>query len=688
MCALVDHHGWPARAFVCFRLPFENMDLEDIDVRFLEKYSGKLLILSVVAWVFVTFASHPAIANPEGPVVASEDAEQSLKAGRQALEQNALREALQHFRKAVAALPTSVPAQAYRGSVAEMLGEFDEALEAYTEAARLEPSVTHSYLLGSLAERMGKTALAVQWLKASLAGSTGEGMAEYLFRVLVESRDREAVLNFARSRGWVREGADYCGLPVTGVTRETLALLAMLIHPERADCLISVGVAITDGGSARLARFIWQIVIRNTPDAVARQQVERYLRVRLPAHDVSKLAESLNVVGHRLYNRSKKPIEAIEAYKKAIADDPNFSWPYPNIGVIYYERGQLGEALMWLRQAVVVNPDHWRAQVSLGVVTGRLKRYDEALVAFRRAVALNPEDAYSQAQLGRLLLHFGREDEGVQALQAAVRLNRDLAQERELLERKLGERMALVEEALQLSGAKKAIFQVQSQLQVQLRRSPLAAGPGGQAVIEIFVRHFQSDELYAVITKSLLDNFYHERMLVLLPWLRSPLSKKFTQLEAEADAPGNEKDLEAFAQRLNDSGLAQERLALVRRLDEAVGLTDSVLDGATIAIQGMTKLNPEITSPRHLEQAELEKELQAAYPAVQQALLTTVLYAYRSVSDQELTQYVEFWESETGRWFNRVFRKALLHALKNATDEAADQIAKSGRLPKPKRDEL
>ncbi|HLC40530.1 MAG TPA: tetratricopeptide repeat protein [Methylomirabilota bacterium] len=657
-------------------------------MRLLEKYSGKLLILSVVAWVFVTFASHPAIANPEGPVVASEDAEQSLKAGRQALEQNALREALQHFRKAVAALPTSVPAQAYRGSVAEMLGEFDEALEAYTEAARLEPSVTHSYLLGSLAERMGKTALAVQWLKASLAGSTGEGMAEYLFRVLVESRDREAVLNFARSRGWVREGADYCGLPVTGVTRETLALLAMLIHPERADCLISVGVAITDGGSARLARFIWQIVIRNTPDAVARQQVERYLRVRLPAHDVSKLAESLNVVGHRLYNRSKKPIEAIEAYKKAIADDPNFSWPYPNIGVIYYERGQLGEALMWLRQAVVVNPDHWRAQVSLGVVTGRLKRYDEALVAFRRAVALNPEDAYSQAQLGRLLLHFGREDEGVQALQAAVRLNRDLAQERELLERKLGERMALVEEALQLSGAKKAIFQVQSQLQVQLRRSPLAAGPGGQAVIEIFVRHFQSDELYAVITKSLLDNFYHERMLVLLPWLRSPLSKKFTQLEAEADAPGNEKDLEAFAQRLNDSGLAQERLALVRRLDEAVGLTDSVLDGATIAIQGMTKLNPEITSPRHLEQAELEKELQAAYPAVQQALLTTVLYAYRSVSDQELTQYVEFWESETGRWFNRVFRKALLHALKNATDEAADQIAKSGRLPKPKRDEL
>src|SRR3990172_2029321 len=147
MCALVDHHGWPARAFVCFRLPFENMDLEDIDVRFLEKYSGKLLILSVVAWVFVTFASHPAIANPEGPVVASEDAEQSLKAGRQALEQNALREALQHFRKAVAALPTSVPAQAYRGSVAEMLGEFYEALEAYTEAARLEPSVTHSYLL-------------------------------------------------------------------------------------------------------------------------------------------------------------------------------------------------------------------------------------------------------------------------------------------------------------------------------------------------------------------------------------------------------------------------------------------------------------------------------------------------------------------------------------------------------------
>jgi len=648
------------------------------------RYGKKLLVSLVMAWVCLAVASHPAAAIPRGPVVASEDAEQSLKAGRHALEQNALREALQHFRKAVATAPMSVPARAYRGSVAEMLGEFDEALEAYTEAAKLEPSATYAYLLGSLAERMGKTALALQWLKASLAGSAGEGRAEYLFRVLVESGDRKAALNFARSREWVREGADYCGLSVTGVSRETLALLAMLIHPGRADCLNSVGVAITDGGSARLARLIWMTVIQHTPDGAARQQAERYLRVRLPAHDVPKLAESLNGIAQRLHNRSRKPAEAIEVYKKVIAADPAFSWPYSNLGLIYYERGQLQEALRWFRRAVGVNPNHWKAQALLGAAALRLEQYEDALVAFRQAVSLNSEDWYSQALLGRLLLHFGREDEGVEALQVAVTLNPNLQQERELLEQKLRERTALGAEILRLSGATNAVFQVQNQLQAQLDASPLGGTEEGQAVITIFIRAFRPEALYASLTKSLQENFNRERMSALLPWFRSPLSRKVVQLESDAYTPENEKELEVFAQGLKNSPPPQERLTLIRRLDQALGSTEVTRDAAMVVVQRMAKTINQVAP----EQSAFQKERQAAHATVQDATSVMTLYLYHSVSDQELAQYVEFWESEAGRWFSSALRKAMRQALGSATDEAADQIAKSGLLPKPKRDEL
>ena len=58
----------------------------------------------------------------------------SLQSGDDAARQHALREALNHYRTAAVAEPASVEAQMRRGAMAEALGEFDEALEAYGRA--------------------------------------------------------------------------------------------------------------------------------------------------------------------------------------------------------------------------------------------------------------------------------------------------------------------------------------------------------------------------------------------------------------------------------------------------------------------------------------------------------------------------------------------------------------------------
>lgn len=412
----------------------------------------------------------------------------TLQSGDSAVRQRALREALHYYRAAAVAEPASIDAQTRRGAMADALGEFDEALDAYARVARLQPSALAYYRAGTLAGRMGNSSLAVEYLNASLgaaptrseraaqtglrwierltaslegsrlsrmlpgwirrtldvggvllgrAGPDRDVVADALFTTLLESGETSRALELARARGWVQEGADYC----TGASRraavETRALVGMLVAPERTDCLLFVGRSLTDGGLVRLSRLVLLDRSRRSADPRVRREALAFLGRRLPAHDVPKLAESLNIAGYNLQHRFGDAGGAAAAYQRAIAADPGFSWPYANLGRLYMDMDQQEMALEWLRTAIQINPDHLRARVNLGVALQALRRYDEAVPAYRAALGLDPDDAFVHARLGRSLLSLGRDGEGLRELQVAVRLDPSLAEERDLLSRRV-----------------------------------------------------------------------------------------------------------------------------------------------------------------------------------------------------------------------------------------------------------
>lgn len=405
----------------------------------------------------------------------------SLAAGRRAMTAQSFREALGHFRAAVAQMPDSAAAQQARGEAAEAVGEFDEALEAYHAAARLVPSADNRVRLGALAARTGQLDLAAAsledaegpWRRHALTGTgvgvatlvicatqhwpqtmrlwnvclpgglsagwaaqaaSRERVASYRFEILVEAGQTEAALALARRRGWVRESGRYCEARDLPVSADTAALLAMLLQPQEADCLLPVGARAGDAGLVRLGRLMLEDRVARSPSAQVREQAAWVLRYRLPATDPVKIAEALNVTGWRLQHSFRRPQEALEAYTRAIAADPAFSWPYHNIGRLYLDQGDLDQARQWLTKAVDVNPNHWRALFSLGVASHRAQRYDEALAAYSRAVAMNPDDADTRANIGWILVNTGRDAEGLRELQAAVRLDPSLDRERQYLD--------------------------------------------------------------------------------------------------------------------------------------------------------------------------------------------------------------------------------------------------------------
>ena len=102
-----------------------------------------------------------------------------------------------------------------------------------------------------------------------------------------------------------------------------------------------------------------------------------------------------------------------------IARNPDSFIAYDNLGIIYYKRGQMNEALVMLRRAVDIESNPETCD-NLGIALLREGNEDEAIIYFRTALEYQPDYADAQVNLGVALLRKGRVDEALIHLQKAV----------------------------------------------------------------------------------------------------------------------------------------------------------------------------------------------------------------------------------------------------------------------------
>ncbi|PYN96229.1 MAG: hypothetical protein DMD91_22290 [Candidatus Rokuibacteriota bacterium] len=365
--------------------------------------------------------------------------ESALEAGLAAMRANRYRDALERFREAVAVAPDNVAGLLARVRAANSLGEFEEAVIQARAIVGFSPAPEHQAWLAAVAERAGFSDEARAAYRASVQGEWlgRSDIAESFLLFLVDNGDYPAALDLARAEGWIAPERDYCRDPIPGINRRTGMLLAWMIHPEQAPCLLSVARSLTDEGYTRLPRRILADLTAKTDDQKLRTRAAAFLRARLPQHDVSTAAEALNGAGYSLARRLQYE-DAILAYQRAMAADPRFSWPPSNLARVYINRKDYTQALDWLQKAVALNPDHLRAVQNLGWTLNELGRRDEALAIYQRALALDPDDAWTHANIGWALLKLGRESEAVPELQTSLRLDPSQRNVRTFLDTRFG----------------------------------------------------------------------------------------------------------------------------------------------------------------------------------------------------------------------------------------------------------
>jgi tetratricopeptide (TPR) repeat protein len=169
--------------------------------------------------------------------------------------------------------------------------------------------------------------------------------------------------------------------------------------------------------------------------------------------------------------RNGKIDEAILAFQKAIAYNPNFHWSYYKLGETLERLGNLEEAIVAYKKVISLNPNMYWAYYKLGEISYKLNCWEEAIGYFYQAISVQPNfiesniNSYRTYQkLGEILSILDRKDEASNAFYQAIAVNRTaglsyfcladvLAQQK-----KWGEAIKLYQQAISLDFKEPKVF--------------------------------------------------------------------------------------------------------------------------------------------------------------------------------------------------------------------------------------
>ncbi len=95
--------------------------------------------------------------------------------------------------------------------------------------------------------------------------------------------------------------------------------------------------------------------------------------------------------------------ETEEALKALIADFPEFSGPWTNLGILYAKSNRRDQAIGAMTKAISLNPDNDIAYNWLGILYRESRDYVRARSAYDKALDINPDSALAHYNLAILL---------------------------------------------------------------------------------------------------------------------------------------------------------------------------------------------------------------------------------------------------------------------------------------------
>jgi tetratricopeptide (TPR) repeat protein len=132
-------------------------------------------------------------------------------------------------------------------------------------------------------------------------------------------------------------------------------------------------------------------------------------------------------MGNALQDQGKLD-EALEAHKKSISLNPNYSKAYNNMGIALRKQNKIEEAIAAFNKSILLKPDYAEAYNNIGNALQDQGKLNEAIDAHKKSISLNPDYSKAYNNMGNALKNLEKLDEAIEAYNKSISLNPDYAE--------------------------------------------------------------------------------------------------------------------------------------------------------------------------------------------------------------------------------------------------------------------
>lgn len=211
--------------------------------------------------------------------------------------------------------------------------------------------------------------------------------------------------------------------------------------------------------------------------------------------------------------------------------------------------------------------------------------------------------------------------------------------------------------------------QIQSQFATQLKNDTKMSDADKKKFEAAMTQAFLPEKIGRELKQEFLEPCDAGMLRSVIAGLTNPLGDRMRKLEAFAESPAARQEGEAYAHSLAQHPPARDRVALMLRMDASLGITKSTMDitlasarGIAVAFGGLPA-----DGSANLQSKQTSDQMHGA-------VLVNLLFTYRDVSDQDLTTYIELYETPAFISFNDRLEKALIASIKLHSEALGQEI--------------
>ncbi len=204
--------------------------------------------------------------------------------------------------------------------------------------------------------------------------------------------------------------------------------------------------------------------------------------------------------------------------------------------------------------------------------------------------------------------------------------------------------------------------------------------PGDFTVIrEVIGECYSADILYPLLVDYLDRSAEREYLQTLLEAAQTPLVSRGTNLVSAAGDDNAMADMIRFSQRLHFTPPSPARLELFERFSQATEAGEYAVTIPLACFRSVAfAVNSVLPSDERHDREELMRIIAAKKAELKRTassnILLSFLFTYRSFSDENLSEYVEFLNTRESRWLNKMTNVALIRALGTITRAARHRV--------------